>query len=79
MNPFAQYPFKTTKQKLRNRNGGQSAEDYGLFAHNRTAARRDFDHGRYSQELGKPISKVIGSGHATDTIALHDREDMNDS
>ncbi len=26
----------------------------------------------------KPVVKVIGSGHSTDTIALHDREDLTD-
>ncbi len=29
-----------------------------------------------ARELGKPVVKIIGSGHATDTIALHDREDF---
>jgi len=29
-----------------------------------------------ARELGKPIVKIIGSGHATDTIALHDRSDL---
>ncbi|MBU8871826.1 MAG: thiolase domain-containing protein [Gemmatimonadales bacterium] len=29
-----------------------------------------------AKKLGKPIIKVIGSGHATDSIALHDRPDL---
>ena len=29
-----------------------------------------------AKKLGKPIVKVIGSGHATDSIALHDRADL---
>jgi acetyl-CoA C-acetyltransferase len=29
-----------------------------------------------AKKLGKPIIKVIGSGHATDSIALHDRADL---
>ena len=28
-----------------------------------------------ARKLGKPIVKIIGSGHATDAIALHDRKD----
>ena len=29
-----------------------------------------------AKELGKPIIKIIGAGQATNTIALHDREDL---
>lgn len=29
-----------------------------------------------AKKLGKPIVKIIGSGHATDAIALHDRADL---
>jgi len=29
-----------------------------------------------AKKLGKPIIQVIGTGHATDTIALHDRADL---
>jgi len=29
-----------------------------------------------AKKLGKPYIKILGSGHATDTIALHSREDM---
>ena len=29
-----------------------------------------------AEKMGKPLIKVLGSGQATDTIALHDREDI---
>jgi len=29
-----------------------------------------------AQKLGKPLVKIAGTGHATDTIALHDRADI---
>ncbi len=29
-----------------------------------------------AKKMGKPIIKIIGSGHATDTITLHDRDDF---
>ena len=30
-----------------------------------------------AKRLGKPVVKIIGSGHATDAIALHDRADLS--
>jgi acetyl-CoA C-acetyltransferase len=30
-----------------------------------------------AKDLGRPIVKIVGSGHATDTIALHDRKDVS--
>ncbi len=77
MNPFAQYPFKTTKQEVE--------ESVMVASPLRIMDCSPITDGGaavilttvdVAKKLGKPIIKIIGSGHATDTIALHDREDL---
>jgi acetyl-CoA C-acetyltransferase len=77
MNPFAQYPFKITRQEV---------EESVLVADplhildcspiTDGAAAVILTTVDIAKKLGKPIIKIIGSGHATDTIALHSRDDM---
>jgi len=77
MNPFAQYPFKITKETVENsvmvasplRIMDCSPITDGAAAVILTTVD-------IAKKLGKPIIKVIGSGHATDMIALHSRDDI---
>ncbi len=77
MNPYAQYPFKTTKQEVE--------ESVMVASPLRIMDCSPITDGGaavilttvdIAKKLKKPIIKVIGSGHATDSIALHSREDM---
>ncbi|MCX6830486.1 MAG: thiolase domain-containing protein [candidate division Zixibacteria bacterium] len=77
MNPFAQYPFKTTREEVEGsvmvasplRIMDCSPITDGAAAVILTTVD-------IAKKLGKPIIKIIGSGHATDSIALHSRDDM---
>ncbi len=76
-NPYAQYPFKITKE------GVESSVMVASPLHildcspiTDGAATVILTTVDIAKKLGKPIIKIIGSGHATDTIALHSRDDM---
>ena len=77
MNPFAQYPFEVTKEQVESSVMVASPlrildcspiTDGGAAVILTTVD--------IAKKLGKPIIKVIGSGHATDMIALHSRDDI---
>jgi len=77
MNPFAQYPFKITRQQVE--------ESVMVASPLRILDCSPITDGAaavilttvdIAKKLGKPVIKVIGSGHATDAIALHSRDDM---
>ncbi len=77
MNPYAQYPFKTTIEEVSN--SVMVASPLRILDCSPItdgAAAVILTTVEIAKKLGKPIIKIIGSGHATDTIALHDREDM---
>jgi acetyl-CoA C-acetyltransferase len=77
MNPYAQYPFKTTIEDVNSsvmvasplRIMDCSPITDGAAAVILTTVD-------IAKKLGKPIIKVIGTGHATDSIALHSRADL---
>lgn len=77
MNPFAQYPFKVTRETVESSVMVASPlrildcspiTDGGAAVILTTVD--------IAKKLGKPIIKIIGSGHATDAIALHSRKDL---
>ena len=76
-NPNAQYPFETTIEDVNNsvmvasplRIMDCSPITDGAAAVILTTVD-------IAKKLGKPIIKIIGSGHATDAIALHSRKDL---
>lgn len=77
MNPFAQYPVKVTKEEVN--------ESVIVASPLRILDCSPITDGaaavilttiEIARKLGKPIIKVIGSGHATDSIALHQRPDI---
>jgi acetyl-CoA C-acetyltransferase len=76
-NPHAQFPMEITLDTVLN--AVRVASPLGLFDCSPVT-----DGGacvllcpvEEAKKLGKPIIKVIGSGHATDAIALHDRPDL---
>ncbi len=76
-NPFAQYPFEVTMDQVANSVMVASPLTIldcspitdGASALILTTVEK-------AKELGKPIIKIIGSGHATDSIALHQRKDL---
>lgn len=77
MNPYAQYPFKTTIEEVSN--SVMVASPLRILDCSPItdgAAAVILTTVDIAKKLGKPIIKIIGSGHATDTIALHDRDDM---
>lgn len=77
MNPYAQFPMEITEQTVLG--AVRVAEPLGLFDCSPVtdgAACVLLCPVEVAKELGKPIVKVIGSGHATDSIALHDRADL---
>jgi len=77
MNPFAQYPFKTTREEVEGSVMVASPlriMDCSPITDGAAAViLTTID---IAKKLGKPIIKIIGSGHATDSIALHSRDDM---
>ena len=77
MNPYAQYPFKVTREQVE--------ESVMVASPLRILDCSPITDGGaavilttvdIAKKLGKPIIKIIGSGHATDTIALHSRDDL---
>jgi len=76
-NPYAQFPVEITEQTVLG--AVRVAEPLGLFDCSPVtdgAACVMLCPVDVAKELGKPIIKVIGSGQATDSIALHDRTDF---
>ncbi len=77
MNPFAQYPFKVTKEEVND--SVMVASPLRILDCSPItdgAAAVILTTVDIARKLGKPIIKVIGSGHATDSIALHQRPDI---
>jgi len=77
MNPFAQYPMKVTVDQVLN--SVMIADPLHILDCSPItdgAAAVILCPVEMAKKLGKPIIKIIGSGQATDTIALHDREDI---
>jgi acetyl-CoA C-acetyltransferase len=77
MNPYAQYPFKTTIDEVSN--SVMVASPLRILDCSPItdgAAAVILTTVDIAKKLGKPIIKIIGSGHATDTIALHSRADL---
>lgn len=77
MNPFAQYPFKVTKEEVND--SVMVASPLRILDCSPItdgAAAVILTTVDIAKKLGKPIIKVIGSGHATDSIALHQRPDI---
>jgi len=75
-NPRAQFPQEITLDTVRK--AVRVAEPLGLFDCSPVsdgAAAVLLAPRKIADELKKPIVKIIGSGHATDSIALHDRKD----
>ncbi len=76
-NPFAQYPFEVTMEQVAN--AVMVADPLTVLDCSPItdgAAAVILTTVEKAKALGKPIIKIIGSGHATDTIALHSREDL---
>ncbi len=77
MNPLAQYPMKITVDQVLN--SVMIADPLHILDCSPItdgAAAVILCPVEMAKKLGKPIIKIIGSGQATDTIALHDREDI---
>ena len=76
-NPKAQFPMEITLDTVLN--AVMVASPLGLFDCSPVtdgAAAVLLAPVEVARDLGKPIVKILGSGHATDTIALHDRADL---
>ncbi len=80
MNPKAQYPFEITVEAVLE--STRVADPLRILdcspITDGAAAAVLCPLEMASKLTSKPIVKVIGSGHSTDTIALHDREDFTD-
>ncbi|UCD16620.1 MAG: thiolase domain-containing protein [Candidatus Zixiibacteriota bacterium] len=77
MNPNAQYPFKISVEDVNN--SVMVASPLRILDCSPItdgAAAVILTTVDIARKLGKPIIKIIGSGHATDTIALHARKDL---
>lgn len=77
MNPYAQYPFKVTKEQVES--SVMVASPLRILDCSPItdgAAAVIVTTVDIARKLGKPIIKIIGSGHATDAIALHSRDDL---
>ncbi|MEW5922795.1 MAG: thiolase domain-containing protein [Candidatus Zixiibacteriota bacterium] len=77
MNPFAQYPFKITREQVET--SVMVASPLRILDCSPItdgAAAVILTTVDIAKKLGKPIIKIIGSGHATDSIALHSRKDL---
>jgi acetyl-CoA C-acetyltransferase len=75
-NPKAQFPHEITLDTVKN--AVRVAEPLGLFDCSPVsdgAAAVLLAPVEVARDLGKPMVVIKGSGHATDTIALHDRSD----
>jgi acetyl-CoA C-acetyltransferase len=77
MNPYAQYPFKVTADTVKS--SVMVADPLRILDCSPItdgAAAVILTTREIAQKLGKPFIKISGSGHATDAIALHDRDDI---
>jgi len=77
MNPYAQYPFEVTRETVES--SVMVASPLRILDCSPItdgAAAVILTTVDIAKKLGKPIIKVIGSGHATDAIALHSRDDI---
>nr|MBN2276284.1 thiolase domain-containing protein [candidate division Zixibacteria bacterium] len=77
MNPYAQYPFKVTMDQVAK--SVKVADPLNILDCSPItdgAAAVILTTVEIAKKLGKPIIKIIGSGHATDAIALHSRDDL---
>jgi acetyl-CoA C-acetyltransferase len=77
MNPMAQYPFKVTMDQVKS--SVMVADPLRILDCSPItdgAAAVVLTTVDIARKLNKPIIKVIGSGHATDSIALHSRDDL---
>ncbi len=77
LNPYAQYPFKVTAEMVES--SVMVADPLRILDCSPItdgAAAVVMTTVDIAKKLGKPYIKVIGSGHATDRIALHSRKDM---
>ncbi|MBU2500401.1 thiolase domain-containing protein [bacterium] len=75
-NPKAQFPLEISEKTVLG--AVRVAEPLGLFDCSPVtdgAACVLLAPVEFARKLGKPVVKIIGSGHATDAIALHDRKD----
>ena len=76
LNPKAQFPMEITAATVLG--AVMVASPLGLFDCSPVtdgAAAVLLAPAEVARDLGKPLVKILGSGHATDTIALHDRRD----
>ncbi len=77
MNPFAQYPFKVTLDQVKT--SVMVADPLRILDCSPItdgAAAVILTTVDIAKRLGRPYIKVLGTGHATDTIALHSRADL---
>ena len=77
MNPFAQYPFKVSLEQVKT--SVMVADPLRILDCSPItdgAAAVILTTAEIARKLGKPYIKISGSGHATDAIALHSRDDM---
>ncbi len=77
MNPYAQYPFKVTMDTVKS--SVMIADPLRILDCSPItdgAAAVILTTVDIAKKLGKPYVKIIGSGHATDAIALHSRDDL---
>ncbi len=77
MNPYAQYPFKVTLDQVKT--SVLVADPLRILDCSPItdgAAAVILTTVEIARKLGRPYVKVLGSGHATDTIALHSRNDL---
>ena len=76
LNPKAQFPMEITAATVLG--AVMVASPLGLFDCSPVtdgAAAVLLAPAEVARDLGKPLVKILGSGHATDAIALHDRRD----
>ena len=77
LNPRAQFPLKVTLEQVMN--SVKVADPLNILDCSPItdgAAAVILVPADMAKKLGKPGVRVIGTGHATDTIALHDRDDL---
>lgn len=76
-NPLAQFPFRITTEQVMN--SVMIADPLRILDCSPItdgAAAAILCPVEIAAKMGKPLIRVIGSGQATDTIALHDRDDL---
>jgi acetyl-CoA C-acetyltransferase len=77
MNPLAQFPFKITVEEVLN--SVKIADPLRILDCSPItdgAAAAIICPVEMAKEMGKPVIKIIGTGHATDSIALSSRKDI---